>query len=243
MTIQQLFRIRGKVVDGVSGQVPASIAVSVLSPANIANSGTVSFPANYNPATGVFEIPGLSPGIHTVWVRSQNTLVASVPVNLVRDIDDLIVTVSPLSITGRIVIEGQTSSLEVQRMRLQLRPTINFGAPMPPAERPKADGTFRLDNVVGGEYRIAVNPEGGLPDSYSDFYIKEAQMDRKDVLHQPLLIGNAVPVGASLEIVLSANVGRLKAWFWMRSSGRRRAFRPFSFQIAIAVARIFTKLR
>jgi 5-hydroxyisourate hydrolase-like protein (transthyretin family) len=210
LTRQQLFTLRGKVVDGVSGHVPASIAVTVVSPADIANSLTVSFPTNYNAATGVFEITGLLPGLYTVSVTSQNTLVARVPVNVVRDIDDLIVTVSPVSISGRIVIEGQTNSLEVQRMRLQLRSTVNLGAPTPPAVRPNADGTFRLDNVVGGEYRIAVNPEAGLPDTYSDFYIKAAHMDRKDALQQSLLIGDSVPNGASLEIVLSTNVGHVE---------------------------------
>jgi 5-hydroxyisourate hydrolase-like protein (transthyretin family) len=209
LTRQQSFRLRGKVVDGVSGQVPASVAVSVLYSANIANSGmSFSFPASYNATTGVFESSSLGPGLYSVSVTSQSKVVAIVPVNVVRDIDDLIVTIRPpVSITGRIAMEGKTNSLEIERMRLQLRPAVNLGTPMLPAVKINADGTFRLDNVAGGEYRVAVNPEAGLPDTYSDFYIKDAHMDRKDVLQRSLLIGDSVPNGASLEIVLSTNSG------------------------------------
>src|SRR5205807_1929380 len=68
--------------------------------------------------------------------------------------------------------------------------------------RPMApDGTFSLDNVPPGEYRLIVNyPQ-------PDFYVREARLNSVDVLHQPLLISNTPP--GMLEIVLSSKAGQI----------------------------------
>jgi hypothetical protein len=74
-------------------------------------------------------------------------------------------------------------------------PTPNYG-PFNP------DGTFRIDNVMPGEFRFQVSW------LRSSFYIKEARYGATDILLQPFQFrGNE---DSSLEIVLSPNVAAVE---------------------------------
>src|SRR5262249_51827842 len=66
--------------------------------------------------------------------------------------------------------------------------------------RPAADGTFSLTKITPGNYRLAVN---GL---HPTMYIKEAHIDRTDVLHE-ITIGNRAD--GPLESDLSPNAGQV----------------------------------
>jgi hypothetical protein len=69
----------------------------------------------------------------------------------------------------------------------------------PTAQAVNADGTFRLDNVSPGEYLVSVN---ALPPGY---YVKEARLDQKDVLDQPMHFSGVV--SGPLNVVISPNGG------------------------------------
>src|SRR5207249_4868504 len=73
----------------------------------------------------------------------------------------------------------------------------NFPRPVAP------DGTFLLNNVPPGDYRLEVVCPGCQP----SFYVREARLNSVDVLHQALLISNTDP--GPLEVVLSLNAGQI----------------------------------
>jgi hypothetical protein len=63
------------------------------------------------------------------------------------------------------------------------------------------DGTFSLDNVLPGEYRLRVT----FPQP--EMYVKDARLGSVDVLNEPLLISG--PVSDTLDILLSPKSGQI----------------------------------
>src|SRR5262249_39960054 len=109
--------------------------------------------------------------------------------------------VAPVSIPGRLIVEGQElSSVQgFERMRVQLAQAES----MPFSQTPQfqvlnSDGTFREDNALPGQYRVSILL---MP---PDFYVKEARFDQTDVLNKPLAFNGSVPT--PLDIVLSRRV-------------------------------------
>src|SRR5204862_1782039 len=65
---------------------------------------------------------------------------------------------------------------------------------------PSPDGTFTLNNVMAGEYRLFLVLQPG-------YYIREARYNGSDVLNGLLLVSSSTP--GTLDIVLSHKVGRI----------------------------------
>jgi 5-hydroxyisourate hydrolase-like protein (transthyretin family) len=132
---------------------------------------------------------------------------ANAIVNIVNaDVDNVVLTIGTSnSVSGRFRFESGTPNVATpfQYMRVQLkqstgRTTNNYDND--PRMRPAAaDGTFRIDNLWPGEYRLSIP---GLP---NDFYVKEAKLGDIDVLNSPLRMTG--PQSSTLEVVLSPNVG------------------------------------
>jgi len=134
---------------------------------------------------------------------------ASVTAKVVNgDVDGVLLTLGVSgSLTGRIRVESAAGApAGLGFVRVQLR-----GGPGPandilsgggPQSRPvTAEGTFRIDNVWPGEYRLLV---GGLPQG---FYVKEARLGETDVLNGPLGFTGADL--RALDLLISSNVGTL----------------------------------
>jgi hypothetical protein len=201
---QQSYQIRGRVVDATTNQPPASISVTLSYSSITGGGGTFTMNAPYTPATGAFEIRDVVPGAYTLQVGSQGN-VARVPLNVMNNIDGLAVVLSgTFSVAGRITIDGQLDSTGVERARPQLRAASGV-AQSPGTTAIAADGTFRFDNVAAGEYRVGIAPAPGSP----DYYIKDARFDRDEALNLPLFLSDSTQ-GASLQIVISANVGQIE---------------------------------
>jgi protocatechuate 3,4-dioxygenase beta subunit len=66
-----------------------------------------------------------------------------------------------------------------------------------------ADGTFKLDNVPPGEYRVTIP-------SMPDYYVKQISFDRNDALNSPFVVPEASTQTGALEIVLSSKVGQIE---------------------------------
>ena len=135
---------------------------------------------------------------------------ASAAINVVNsDVDGVQLRPSPGgSITGRIRSDQDpaTPAPEFSFLRLQLK-TVDSSAPassngITAQSRPAgADGTFRIDNIWQGEYRLSL---AGLPSGY---YVKEARLGELD-----LLGGNLRFSGADarvLDIVISPRTGQV----------------------------------
>jgi 5-hydroxyisourate hydrolase-like protein (transthyretin family) len=128
-------------------------------------------------------------------------------VNVVNaDVDGVAMTIGTSnSVSGRFRFESGTPNLATpfQYIRIQLRQsgarsTYNYEND-PRTRPPAADGTFRVENIWPGEYRMLIL---GVP---PDFYVKEAKLGEIDVLNSPLRISG--PTSSTLDVVLSPNVG------------------------------------
>ena len=154
---------------------------------------------------------------------------------------------SAFSISGRVIIDGQSDRSGAERVRAQLRylngpiSSSQAGGVSPLSAQAGTDGTFRFDNVLPGDYRAGFAVTGAAP--LPEYYIKEASMDRHDALNQPLQVSEAMARGAVLNIVLSPNVGRSKALSPMIRRNPCPGFKPFSSLNEAAIEPNFTKLR
>ena len=226
---QEVYRIRGRVVDASTGKPPRNVELRVAlrqsaGPSNIPNADP-----NYNPVNGSFELHDLAPGSYWISAATEPELDTPIAPNAAprtvaelfssvifstpmaqaaidisaSDVENLLLTLAPgVSIPGRLRVDGQEPATiaDFENIHVALVPTgANEHMQLP---RPMApDGTFSLDGVPPGEYRLMVNyPQ-------PDFYVSEARLNSVDVLHQPLLISNT-PTG-TLEIVLSSKAGRI----------------------------------
>jgi hypothetical protein len=87
---QQLYRVRGRVVDSTTGQPPRTSSVSLIPrDPGVSTLGTSRNP-NYNPATGAFDLRDVAPGQY--WLRAQatdSTATRTITANLVgRTVSD-----------------------------------------------------------------------------------------------------------------------------------------------------------
>jgi protocatechuate 3,4-dioxygenase beta subunit len=139
---------------------------------------------------------------------SASTPRASAAIHVVNsDVDGIQLKVSPGgSIAGRFRTDQDPSvpAPEYTFLRIQLK-ALDVAAPATPngitaQSRPSgADGTFRIDNLWQGEYRLSL---AGLPAGY---YVKEARLGELD-----LLSGNLRYSGTDtrmLDIVISPRTG------------------------------------
>jgi len=224
----QLYRIRGRLIDGRNGQYAPAASVTLVTPTPTGvNFGSTSS-QSFNPQDGTFEIRDVTPGLHVVRAQVSISSTAVTPatggivstiaqngstqiaLNVASDINSLsLVLVSPVSVSGQVIMEGAAanSSPGVERVRVQLRPSIdgviytNLGGISPSTPLAAGDGTFRIDNVLPGEYRPLVSP---LSDNV---YIKQARFNQNDILSMPMKF---LPSdNGKIEIVLSARGGQI----------------------------------
>ena len=207
---QPLFRIRGRLFDARTGLAPRNANLSV-NPRNSAGGfGGIAPFVNYNAANGTFEIRDVPPGSY--WVRAINFPnpgggpysgdVAQVPLEISNaDVENVVLALTTgFQIRGRIELDGGSLSTlpNIDRTRVFLTPLepMPFGSPQDPI---KADGSFTIENVRPGEYRINVT----IP---QNTFIQSVRLGQADVSSRLTLLG---PVSESLEIVLSTKGGRI----------------------------------
>jgi hypothetical protein len=224
--VQQLRKVRGRIIDSRTGQKPAAANLSIASRSLTGGGFTMGQNQAYNPADGTFEIRDVAPGTYVITgqiaeVNAQGVPApqlppgqgparpsASAPVTVSSaDIDGVVLNiVNPLSIPGRLIVEGQElSSVQgFERIRVQLSQadSMPFTQQSPQFQTLISDGTFREDNALPGQYRLSVV---AMP---PDFYIKEARFDQNDVLNSPLAFNGSVRT--ALDIVISPKAGQVE---------------------------------
>ena len=223
---QQVYRVRGKVVDTSTGLPPRTVSISLI-PRDPAYSGLSSnIPPNYNATTGTFDMRNVPPGAY--WLRAQaseSTATALITPNAVgrtvsealsmatssrtavqrtldvgADVEGVLLELGPgISIPGTLRVEGAPLPA-TPSPRVVLRPTSINGMTSPTLPL-NADGTFTLTNVMPGEYRATVL---GMP---VDYFVKEARIEQTDVLNDIWVITG--PVRGTLNIVVSSGAGQI----------------------------------
>jgi protocatechuate 3,4-dioxygenase beta subunit len=210
---QPLFRIRGRVLDTRPGHLPEPVQLEIES----RNPGSPGGPrpGSYTSENGTFEIRNVAPGAY--WIKAQlfnandfkqtigdllrNMAQVSVDVSN-ADVENVVVTFSPgFSLQGRVEIDssGNGASRETSPLMVYLEPQESTPVPTLP-QTVKADGTFTIDNVFAGDYRVQT--EGGPSNSY----IKSVHLGRTDVSNGLTLSG---PVSESLELILGTTSGEI----------------------------------
>ena len=223
---QQLYKIRGRVIDTRTGQTPQTVSMTFSSQSLTGGGFSMGGGPNQNyaPATGTFEYRDVAPGAYVIgatigdpagpgvspFTSTQPRAQASVTV-AGSDIENVVLSIIPsVSLPGRFSMEGpELSTLTgLDRIRVQLRPSVDgilssgFLTSQPQAQAVNTDGAFKIDNVSPGEYRVSVS---ALPPGY---YVKEARLDQTDVLDQPMRFSGTV--SGPLDVVVSANGGQIE---------------------------------
>jgi 5-hydroxyisourate hydrolase-like protein (transthyretin family) len=223
-------RVTGRVIDATTGQPPENPRILLAfhdagSDFSIEEMGRDSVMYNKD---GTFEFRGVLPGSYGVLVsvdipgqptppegRRPLQRIGYVPVEVgSADLEGIVVTASPgTTIAGRLRVEGRddwkSAFQDVNAwLGVGLEPSSNGidfstpGRPWPAGGRLNPDGTFQVDNVMPGEYRL---PVYWLRPS---FYIKEARFGATDILAQPFQFTGREP--GSLEIILGSTVASIE---------------------------------
>jgi hypothetical protein len=203
---QQLYIIRGRVVDSTAAGPPPTASVALAYQQLTGANTMYSRNPIYDPATGAFELRDVLPGPYLVYANTQGGS-ARAPVEVSNsNIDGVILAVNGgITIAGRISVEG--GKLPSSGLRFQLRPMVG-GSPtlfgnFPSTQTISPEGTFVINNVLPDQYRI-------IPPSLTDLYVKEMRFDRLDALNQPVDVVQRGQDAPTLDVILSANVGQIE---------------------------------
>jgi protocatechuate 3,4-dioxygenase beta subunit len=221
---QQLYRVRGRLIDARTDRPPqaANFTISSRSLGGGGFSMNGASTTRYNNMDGSFEIRDMAPGTYSISalvpdpsaiqvspLSQSNQPRAQANVTVVSaDIENLQLTILPLlSLPGRLSIDGQPltglTSLDRLRVNLTSADTTSFLAAQGQSQPPTADGTFKVDNVLPGDYRVTV---AGMPPGH---YLKEVRLDQTEGgIDQPLRVASSST--GPLEVVISARGGQIE---------------------------------
>ncbi len=194
--------VRGRVVNagGLAGQVVVALSKRG------GLSSVQKFYADVH-EDGSFEVRHVPPGSYDLkafmeYEGSVATARQLLDVDI-SNIQSIELTLRPaVEVAGRIQLEGQGKARSWEQFSPALIPLedpVTTGDSGDVSMRP--DGSFRIHNVVPGDYRLSFLP---LPD---DFFVKSARQGNVDVLEKGLSVSGAA---GSLELVMSANGARIE---------------------------------
>lgn len=207
-------RVRGQVINGPTGQLVRNANVMLL-PRQRAGGFRFGMNGNFRNRNindqGAFEISGVVPGSYdlvAILNDRTNRMSARVPIEVGNsDVDNVaLVLTTGFQVAGRLAIEGRPASdndPELAKIRVMLRPDLGMtqmgGAP--PASPVQPNGTFALQQVGAGDYRLTVT---GMP---RNAYVKMARLGGIDILNSGLHVDRQ-PTG-ELQVLVSPNTAAL----------------------------------
>jgi len=207
---QQLFTIKGKVVNPGSADAKGNVPAATISVAfqTLTGSNGAFFPQqqDYDPATGRFVLRDVLPGSYILQAAAP-PFSARLPVDVTNgNVENLVVELhTGVNITGRFIADGESlppaNTLQVQ-MRHGSNGLQNYIMGTSPSSQTAAsDGSFSIPGVLPGDYRI-------IPTLSQDFYVKELRYNRLDALTNPISVC-CNSDSATIEVVISRNVGQI----------------------------------
>jgi protocatechuate 3,4-dioxygenase beta subunit len=209
MTEARAMRVLGRVVNGLTGEPMSTIGSSITL---VPRRGTVatgtSLRGSLTPS-GTFEFRHMAPGSYDLVAISTAggvRLAASQPVAIAGgDVEDVTLVLQPqLSVGGKVQIENlqvDPTNLSLSGVRVELRrePYTPELLVVLPTLAPV--GTFTMEGVTPGDYRLKVNT-GGLKG-----YVKSARFGSIDALNPPFRIDGP----GQFDIVIGLNSGSVDA--------------------------------
>jgi len=164
-------------------------------------------------ADGTFEFRDIVPGLYAI-AGGDNSYRGLATVRIGNsDIDNVVITLSSLTVKGRIHFEGTPLSSDDSRfVGFNLLPLLPFGtldseswlggSTWLQSSGPEQDGTFAFIDVISMDYRLEM---GWLASGY---YLKRAELDGVDVLSRPF---HPYSADGILDVILSSNGGQISA--------------------------------
>lgn len=196
--------VRGVIIDGTTGQPTRNARLFVYrQPARI----------NDKPYTGVdstggsFEVSSLLPGSYVLLATADDLTGRALIEVGDENVEDVTIALLPgVNISGRIVADGNRSSLAGLRVRLRPDPDIPDLKLVGPPENGIAasDGSFSLLAVPPGDYRLNVT----FPPNLQGAYLKSVRLGSVDILRDGLRI--AGQPAEPLEVIIGTNPGALQ---------------------------------
>ena len=223
VTRSQLYRVRGRVIGGATGEPPARVSVSLGYTNLSGGSGSFSSGLRFDSTTGDFELQNVIPGDYMLSAQSQlpqtappdpatiqsralamaSRPAAQAPVRVVNaDVEGIVLTLTPpLDVSGRIRSQRESVIPGVERIRVQLRTVSGGNSPRPPQDT-GPDGSFVIQGVRPGDYTASVL---GTP---AGFYLEGLRYAGADIL------GKTFTVSASrygtLDLVLGSGAQQVQ---------------------------------
>ena len=200
---QQLFHVRGKVVDS-TGKPPSSISVSFAFQSVTGQTGAFSIGQSYDSTTGNFDVPNFTPGSYIVQVATATVERETIEV-VNANVDNLsFILGTGAVLNGHLRVDGPGNSLSAgaERARVQLR-GINVALTVS-HNSVEADGNFKIDSISPADYRAVVT---NLP---VELYAKEVRLGGLDLMNQTIHVTSGTPIGGTVEVLLSPNVSQIE---------------------------------
>ena len=200
---QPLYTIKGRVRNSTTGDTPIYVNVALF-PRGSSDGLVMGYGgAPYDGKTGRFEFHDVAPGSY--W--AQATLLQGGFGRPERNVafEPVDVSFRPgITIKGRLSLSVDPRSTRIlpadfERIHVVLEPLTSdiFGTPQATV---KNDGSFLIENVAPGEYRLTIS---GIP---PNTYVKEAGLGRLDLLQRFTIREEA---SDAAEIVISTRSGEL----------------------------------
>jgi len=201
--IVQTHHIRGRVIDGSTGQPLARASVRAI-PRTLEPLRSV--PAAQSDTNGFFDLAGAVPGSYFLIAEMRNSGVVEIEVGN-RDLNNLaVVTPQGFRLSGRLIVEGRPASYSrltgLRIARLIRDPDLPVLPSTGSSSGAAEDGSFTMTDVAPGDFRVQV---GGLG---STGYVKSMRMGNDDVLDGGLHIRTAPE--NPLEIVIGLDAGAIQ---------------------------------
>jgi 5-hydroxyisourate hydrolase-like protein (transthyretin family) len=202
----QLFKISGRIVGADTGvpqaaAQPPGISLGFLRPEG--GSGFIMMSQTYDPVTGDFTLRNVVPGSYALQVNAGATTARAAVEVINADVNVNLILGGGVNITGKAQIAGGAAIPAQANIRLKpiLKGVSHWVGGVPAAPIAVADGVFRLDRVLPGEYQATVTAPG--------HYVKELRFDNVDVLNSPFEISEGRSGAPTFDVVLSSNVAQI----------------------------------
>jgi hypothetical protein len=203
---QRSYSIRGRVVDAAS-RPPSAIGLNLAFSTFGGGGGSayLNYGQSYDPATGTLEFRDIPVSTYVVQANAGAATGRAVVEVINADIEGLTVIVGTgVGIAGQVRFDSGGAPPAGQT-RIQLRPTVTGMSNFPgfsPQTQTDANGAFKIDGVLSGEYRAVITAP-------ADYFVKEARFDRGDALNRSIEVADSHAGAYTFDIVISPNVGQI----------------------------------
>jgi hypothetical protein len=110
----------------------------------------------------------------------------------------------PSSVSGRLQIEGgNNTAIDLTKLQVGIRtpPSSVFSNPV------AADGQFRIDGVIDGDYEFSLSLPAPVPAGLENAYVKSIHVNNSDALNNPIRIDGTQTVTGMVVVVGLAGGG------------------------------------